>query len=76
MSFSMDMIIYKVIIKDKPCLWDIIKQWRKNDIYCLVTTVSNCVILVQFMDSYGKTSHAFTEIDVWIFGTNYKNHYY
>ena len=46
--------------------------WKRNDNFDILNDISECVTLVQLMDSLGNVNHAIIIVGYWIFDSNYK----
>ena len=46
--------------------------WKKNDNFDILNDISECVTLVQLMDSLGNVNHTISVVRYWIFDYSHK----
>ena len=46
--------------------------WKKNDAFGILNDISECVTLVQLMESLGNMNHSISLVRNWIFDSNNK----
>ena len=49
-----------------------LKVWQKNDDFDIIKNISECVTLLQLMDSLGNVNHAISIVGHWIFDPKYE----